>query len=218
MYNLVKNDLSLNIILKSKAFLIRTKLKMFMKTVYTVTQNKYKVNDLQRAFDVYNIKVEQIDSDSPEIQADTCEEVVSFVSKYLATKYNKPIVKLDFGFFIDSLGGLPGVYAKYFHKKLGLKKILTLMDGEQNRKAYMSFALAYCEPGKEPVVFSHKIYGTITDKLKSSEKWLTDILVPDGETCTMGEIREHDREKELTYYGDAERKFAEWFVKQYKND
>ena len=89
--------------------------------VYTVTRNKYKFRDLKRELDNFGVELEWIEDDSPELQAETCEEVVEFSSKYLCNKFGKPIVKLDFGFFIKALSGLPGVYAKDFNKKLGLK-------------------------------------------------------------------------------------------------
>ena len=76
----------------------------------------------------------------------------------------------------------------------------------------MMHALAYCEPGKKPVVFTHKINGKISKIAKSSERWLTDIFIPDGESKTLGEIRESSREKELSFYGHVEKKFAKWFA------
>ncbi len=181
-----------------------------------VTQNDYKVRYLRRVLSNYNIKLNQIYEETFEIQADTCEEVASFSAKNSANKYNKPIIKGDFGFFIEAWNGLPGVYAKDFVKKLGVKKVLEMLKEETNRKAYMIYALAYCEPNKEPVVFTAKVNGLIINELRSSAKFLTDPFIPEGESLTMGEMREQGKEDEFKFFEEAETKLVNWLVKKRK--
>jgi len=69
-----------------------------MNTVYLVTKNERKFRHLKMELEKYDIGLQQIKDDTFEIQVDTCEEVVAFSAKQLANKYNKPIVKGDFGF------------------------------------------------------------------------------------------------------------------------
>ena len=55
----------------------------------------------------------------------------------------------------------PGAYAHQVMETIGTDGILKLMRGEKNRKAYYREAFAYCEYGKEPVVFTSITKGTI---------------------------------------------------------
>jgi len=140
--------------------------------------------------------------------------VAGFSAKFSADKYGKPVVKGDFGFFIECLNGLPGPYIKDFVDKLGIKRFLELIKDENNRRAYLVYVLAYCEPGKEPVIFTSRFDGVLVNKLRSSEKWFTDAFLPDGQKLTMGEMRDQDKEGDFEFFGDVENKFAEWYNKQ----
>ena len=184
-----------------------------MNTVYLVTKNERKFRHLKMELEKYNIGLQQIKDDTFEIQADTCEEVVAFSAKQSANKYNKPIVKGDFGFFIECLNGLPGVYVKEIVDKIGVKNFYELIENKKNRNSYFVYSLAYCEPSKEPEVFSVKYNGKLAKKLRSSEKWLTDAFIPDGQEITMGEMRDNGTESSFEYFGAVERKFTEWYVK-----
>ena len=42
---------------------------------------------------------------------------------------------------------------KYLDETLGIDGVLKLMDGVEDRDAYTKEAIAYCEPGGEPIVF-----------------------------------------------------------------
>jgi len=185
-----------------------------MNTVYFVTKNEYKFNELKKVLDNYDIKLEQIPEDTVEIQADSCEEVAGFSAKSSANKYGKPVVKADFGFFIDCFNGFPGPYVKYFADKVGIKKFLELINNENNRNAYLSYVITYCEPNKEPVLFSSRIDGTIIHDCDENVKWFSDVFIPKGQKLTLGQMSDEKKDK---IFNSAERKFAEWYVKNKSN-
>lgn len=183
-------------------------------SVTMVTKNQYKIDAMKKVLDTYNIALEVENFYVPEIQADTCEEVAKFSVQYAANKCGKAVIKADAGLFIDALGGLPGIYTSPFQKKLGVKKVLKLMEGEANRKARIVYALAYCEPNGEPVIFTGGCEGAISKEIKGDEGMLIDyIFVPDGEMKTMGELKKESPEKATKAWGNAEKDFAEWLVK-----
>lgn len=126
-----------------------------------------------------------------EIQAKTCAEVAAFSAKYAADKLKKAVLKSDAGLYIDALGGLPGPYNAYFDKQIGVEKFLEMLKNEKNRRARIEHCFAYCEPGKEPVVFSGGGTGRIAIKPRGRlGRWHSFFYIPDGETKTLSELQE----------------------------
>ena len=190
-----------------------------MKLIY-LTTNKYKIREAELVLrDKYGIDVEAMNPDFEiyEIQAKTCAEVVGFSARYAADKIGKPCLKSDTGLYMEMLGGLPGPYNAYFDKQIGVEKFLRMVEGEENRKARLEHCFAYCEPGKEPVIFSGETFGTITKEPRGKDgRWHDFFFVPDGETRTLAEIGDEDPVKKALFYGDAIHEFAKWFMEQEK--
>lgn len=182
--------------------------------VTMVTKNQYKIDAMKKALDKFGIGLEIENFYVPEIQADSCEEVAKFSVQYAANKCGKPVIKADAGLFIEALGGLPGIYTSPFQKKLGPAKVLKIMEGELNRKAQIVYALAYCEPNGEPIVFSGGSEGVISSELRGDEGMLIDyIFIPNGGKKTIGELKKESPEKAAIAWGNAEKKFVEWLLK-----
>ena len=174
------------------------------KPIY-LTGNKGKFDEAQHIFkDMYgfDIEIKNPDFEIIEIQAKSCEEVVKFSVKYACEKLGRPCIKSDSGLYIDALGGLPGPYNAYFDKQIGVDKFLELFQNETNRKARLEDCFAYCEPGEEPIVFTGGGSGTIAKTARGNL---------DGETETLIELREKDRDYEAKFWGTAKYDFAEWF-------
>jgi len=185
-----------------------------MKRLTYLTGNPDKVLEAQKYFGEklgLEIEIMSPDFDLIEIQAKTCAEVVAFTVKYAANKLGEPVMKSDAGFYIDALGGLPGPYSAYFDKQIGVDKFLELFKNEKNRKARIEHCWAYCEPGKEPKVFSGGSTGTIAlEASGESSRWLDHFFIPNGETKTISAIRDKDYEKSNVFWGDAKEQLAEW--------
>lgn len=129
---------------------------MEKKLVY-LTTNPHKVEEANEFFSKkYGFELEIVNPDFEilETQAKTCLEVVAFSVKYAAEKLGRAVLKSDSGLYLEALGGLPGPYNSYFDKQIGIDKFLELLKNETNRKARIEHCFAYCEPGKEPIVFS----------------------------------------------------------------
>ncbi len=184
------------------------------KLVY-LTTNPHKVNEANHFFNKkygFNIEIVEPDFEIVEIQAKTCAEVASFSVKYAAEKLQCPVLKSDAGLYIDALGGLPGPYNAYFDKQIGVEKFLRMLKNEKNRKARIEHCFAYCEPGKEPVVFSGSGTGTIAMEPRGKlGRWHSFFYVPDGEIKTLSELQEEDYEMEAKFWGNAIEQFAEWY-------
>jgi len=185
-----------------------------MKAIY-LTTNKGKFEEAKNLFSNkygFDIEIKEPDFEVLEIQAKTCKEVVAFSVKYAAEKLNRPCIKSDSGLYVAALGDLPGPYNAYFDKQLGIEKFLELLKNETNRKARLEDCFAYCEPGKEPIVFAGGGTGTIAYETRGNlGRWHDKFYIPDGETKTLSELREIDKEYEAKFWGTAKEDFAKWY-------
>ena len=192
-----------------------------MEIIY-LTTNPYKMREAEIVLrDKYgfNIKAMEPDFEIYEIQAKTCAEVAGFSARYAADKLGKPCLKSDTGMYIEALGGLPGPYNAYFDKQIGPEKFLKMFAGEKNRKARIEHCFAYCEPGKDPVVFSGGSTGTIATEMRGGDgRWHDFFYVPDGETRTLAEIGDEDAAKKASYYGSAIDDLAKWLKDKEKEE
>lgn len=186
-----------------------------MLTVTLVTKNKHKIESMRRVLEPQGIGLEVENFYVPEIQADNAEEVAAFSAQYAANYCSKPVLKADSGLFIEALNGLPGVYTSQFQKLLGPEKLLKLLEGEANRKARIVYALAFCRPGENPVMFVSDCEGVISEQIRGKEGMLIDFLfIPQGSNQTLGELRETDPSKREQAWGDAEQQFVQWYWQQ----
>lgn len=187
-----------------------------MKKLVYLTSNPHKVEEANEFFAKkygFNLEIKDPDLEVIEIQASTCEEVVKYSVKYAAEKLGCAVLKSDSGLYIDALGGLLGPYNAYFDKQIGIEKFLELFKNESNRKARLEHCFGYCEPGKDPIVFTGGGTGTISYEAKGERgRWHDKFYIPDGETQTLSELRDIDYEKEASFWGNAKDDFAKWYI------
>ena len=98
-----------------------------------VTGNWSKLAQAKEILTPYGVEVDNIKMDTPEIQADTVEEVAAYSAKWASDKLKCNIVKNDTGIMIDALGGFPAAYTHYVGDTIGIDGILKLMKGIENR-------------------------------------------------------------------------------------
>lgn len=152
-----------------------------------VTGNWAKIAQAKEFLEPLGIEVDNIKMDTVEIQADSIEEVAAYSAKWASNELKKNIVKNDTGIVIEVLKGFPSAYTHYAQDTIGIDGILKLMNGIENRKAKFVQALAFCEYGKEPVVFKSETYGTIALEKQGEYGWSWDfIFIPDGQDKTLG--------------------------------
>ena len=165
-----------------------------MQKITLVTGNWAKLLNTKNKLKPYGIDVDNIKMDTIEIQADTAEEVAAYSAKYAADLLQKDVLKIDSGLYVDCLNGFPGPYTHYCEDTIGNKGLLKMMKGEKNRKAELREALAYCQPGKEPVIFSSTTKGTIALRESGKFGWSWDfVFIPDGKDKTLGHFEDDER-------------------------
>ena len=167
-----------------------------MNKITFVTGNWAKILSARQILEPLGFEVDQVKMYVPEIQDDSIEEVAKFSAKWASDELKCDVLKNDSGLCVDALNGFPGPYSHYVDDTLNENGILKLLDGVENRKAHFEEVLAYCEYGKEPVVFKAITPGTIA-KVKSGEYgWSWDfIFIPDGEEKTLANFNDDIRFK-----------------------
>jgi len=180
-----------------------------MKKITYVTGNWAKIASAKQALEPLGFEVDNIKMETPEIQSDDVPEVSKYSAKWVAEKLNKPVLKNDSGLFVKSLKGFPGVYTRFVDETLGEDGLLKLMEGIEDRSAYFKESIAYCEPGKEPVVFEGITKGVIDTKKSGTYGWSWDfIFIPEGENQTLGCFP--DEERWNFWSQDAYKKLAKY--------
>lgn len=117
-----------------------------------------------------------------------------YSAKEASEKLKCSILKNDTGLYVEALGGFPGPYTCYVDEKLGEDGILKLLDGVDNRNACFIEAFAYCEYGREPVVFKSITKGKIAKEKSGTYGWSWDfIFIPEGCDKTMGNYPDEER-------------------------
>ena len=136
------------------------------------------------------VKINRIKQEYRELRSDNPEEIAKESAKRLANELKTPVVVEDSGLFIKALNDFPGTCSSYIHKRIGLKGILKLMKNIEDRTCYYKSAVAYCESGKEAIIFLGEEKGTIAEEIKGSCGFGHDpVFIPEGSKKTYGEMQ-----------------------------
>jgi len=182
-----------------------------MRKIVFVTGNKGKFNEARSILEAKHIELLQNTGGYPELQEDDLEPIASFGAKWAAEKLQIPVMVDDSGLFISALNGFPGPYSAFVENKMGNKKVLKLMEDEEDRTAVFKSVIGYCEPGKEAIVFTGTVEGIISFEERGAGGFGYDpIFEYNGRTfAEMG-----DEEKNtLSHRRRALDKFFEWLPK-----
>lgn len=164
-----------------------------MQKIHLVTGNPKKVLVAKEALAKYGIDVDQVDIETPEIQAETTDEIVKYSAKYAAEKSGKAVIKGDFGFYIEALNGFPGPFVKFINKWLTAEELIRLYKDKENKRAHVLNALGFCTPGSEPVVFVTKTEGILLTEASGDNGNPVDALfVPDGFDKTIASMSQEE--------------------------
>lgn len=178
-----------------------------MKKITYVTGNWSKILSAKNILEPLGIEVDNIKMETTEIQANTVEEIAMHSAKEASEKLKCTVLKNDTGLFVDALNGFPGPYTHYVDETLGENGLLKLLDGVENREASFIEAFAYCEYGKDPIVFKSITKGKIAKEKSGEYGWSWNfIFIPEGYDKTMANYP--DDERCLVWNTDAYKELA----------
>jgi len=176
--------------------------------VIFVTGNEGKFREAESELAEAGIELEQRKLPVPEIQADTLEEVVHHSVEWTRRQIDGPFFLEDAGFFVDALKGFPGVYSAYAHKTVGLKGMVKLMEGKEDRAAGFQAVIGYWD-GSQLHIFKGQCRGRMTDSLIGEGGFGYDpLFIPDGHEKTFAQM-DPEEKNTISHRGMALHKMLE---------
>ena len=124
--------------------------------------------------------LESASLDLPELQGEP-EEVAAAKAKAAAALLGGPVLVEDTSLCFNALGGLPGVYIKWFLQKLGHAGLNALLAGFADKSAYAQCIFAYVPAaGAEPLLFVGRTPGCIVPAKGDNAFGWDPVFAPDG--------------------------------------
>ncbi len=165
-----------------------------MKRIVFVTENDNKLEEVRhivRGYDVEVIKGDNIRK--IEVQSHDLKEIVLKAVQHIASvvkpKADTYYVVEDDGLFIEALNGFPGPYSSYVYKTIGLKGVLKLLEGVENRRAYFMSVIGALCPDGEIRVFEGVVHGRILYEARGAHGFGYDpVFIPEGYDKTFAEM------------------------------
>ncbi len=145
----------------------------------------------------------------------TFRENAVIKAAYITNKFGIPAIADDSGLEIDAFGGEPGVYSARFlgHDtpyEYKNRIILERMENEKVRTCRYVCAIAYTEPGKDPVVFEDTCECLIARDAKGENGFGYDpIIYYEPLHKTMAEMTK-DEKNAISHRGKALVKLENW--------
>ncbi len=157
--------------------------------LYLLTSNKGKVEEIARVAVKYGVELETVDAPKLEVQSDSLREIALYSAiNYYVSSGGMPVLTEDAGLFIRALNGFPGPYSSYVYRTLGVKGVLKLMDGVEDREAYFESAVAIVYDGLI-VAETARVNGLISKEARGEGGFGFDpIFIPHGFTRTFAEM------------------------------
>jgi non-canonical purine NTP pyrophosphatase (RdgB/HAM1 family) len=133
--------------------------------------------------------------DIPEIQSLDPSTVISAKALEAYRQLGKPVLIEDVSLRFAALGRLPGPYIKDFLAELKPEGLCRLLDGYNDRTAYVETGFGLCINGTVEI-FSASLKGMITENPRGDTGFGTDaIFVPAGYDKTWGEMDKDEQIK-----------------------
>ena len=89
---------------------------------------------------------------------------------------------------------------------------MMIIDNGEIKEFTAEAGTFYYDTSSEPSIFTGGGTGTISKTSKGNlGRWHDHFYIPDGETKTLSELREEDREYEAKFWGTAKFDFAKWY-------
>lgn len=181
--------------------------------ITVVTSNANKAAEVAAFFQGV-VEVGHIPLDMPEIRSDDVGEIAHSKAQYAYEQLKTPLIVDDTGLSIDALNSFPGPYAAYVQHTLGNAGILKMMEGERDRAARFTTAIAFVDENGIRV-FKGTLHGKISSSPRGDAGFGYDPIFEVGEK-TLAEISIGEKNL-ISHRAKALAAFHDWFLQTYRN-
>lgn len=185
-----------------------------MKLVFA-TNNLHKLDEVRKITvgraEIASLRDINCHDDIPETGS-TLEENALQKARYIKDKFGLDCFADDTGLEVEALGGAPGVYSARYageahDSEANMRKLLSEMDGKENRRARFRTAIALILDGKE-YMFEGIVNGIITEYKRGTNGFGYDpVFMPDGYTKTFAELGDNVKNA-ISHRAEAVRKLS----------
>ncbi len=187
------------------------------KTVFFVTGNFHKFNEVRSMLSPLGLAVGMLRIKGNEIQSDYPTEIAMASAVEAFNRVHLPLIVEDAALFVDALEGFPGPYAAYAYKTIHNKGILKLMENISNRKATFHSSIVYLDEKNKPQVFEGEAKGEITQTERVGDGkagfGFDPIFQPSETEKTFAEMTLEEK-NDFSHRAMAIKKFAKWYKKR----
>ncbi len=186
-----------------------------MKKIYFLSSNKEKIIEVKLHLKKFGIDVVGKKVNIIENEFETQEQIAKEKAVHAARQINKPVIVEDTGLYLLAYRNFPGIHAKFVFNGIGLKGILKLLKGK-NRRAYFKTIVSYCEPNKQPRIFTGICKGRIAEDVRepvSPKVPYDSIFIANEERRTFSQMTKEEKAK-YSHRAKAVENFARWFNKK----
>lgn len=186
-----------------------------MKTFVFATNNKHKLDEVKKITNnlVKILSLSEINcyDDIPET-ADTLQGNALQKARYIKEHFGYDCFADDTGLEVEALNNAPGVYSARYagpehDSEANMKKLLSEMEGKENRKARFRTVIALIWEGKE-YLFDGQIDGQIIHEKRGSAGFGYDpVFIPDTYSQTFAELGD-DIKNEISHRARAVQKLV----------
>ncbi len=184
--------------------------------IVLATRNADKLREIRNILPEFEFLTLKQFPDTP--QVDETEETLdgNAVKKARETAVHtgKTCLADDSGLEVEALGGLPGVRSARFAGENASyednnRKLLGLLEGEENRKARFRCVIAVCRPEGETFTREGICEGTIADLSRGNEGFGYDpVFMPKGTDKTFAELKPEEKNS-MSHRAEALRKIRD---------
>lgn len=159
------------------------------KVLTFVTGNKKKLEEVRAILGTdFPFTLDNAKIDLPELQGEP-EEVSIEKCRLASEKIGGPVIVEDTSLCFNAMGGLPGVYIKWFLDKLGHDGLNKMLLGYDDKSAYAQCIFSYCAaPGETPLTFVGRTPGIIVPARGPTDFGWDPVFQPEGYDQTYAEM------------------------------
>lgn len=164
-----------------------------MNKIKFATTNDYKIKFANNLLNKHGWETVPFDVALIEPQSMTQEEISHFKVLQAYEQSQEPIITMDSGLFINVLNGFPGIYTSDIFKALSQEQILKLLEGMDDRTAYIQQTLSYADKNGVQT-FSSKSTGVIVPIGEMKDGYAFDAFFKSDSTGKlMVDMSEHEK-------------------------
>ncbi|AFZ70007.1 non-canonical purine NTP pyrophosphatase, rdgB/HAM1 family [Caldisphaera lagunensis DSM 15908] len=180
-------------------------------SICIVSQNEGKIKEIQNILDNFNIKLKKCNAEKIEIQDEDIDKIAIYAALNAYKSVKEPLLVDDSALYIRSLNNFPGAYTNFVYKTIGIKGILKLMEGINDRFAFFKTSLVYIDENGYKL-FNGIVEGNIAYEPRGKHGFGFDpIFIPMNCNKTFSEMDINEKNN-YSHRSKAVNEFAKWII------